>query len=145
MAQLIPIPRMINGHSYEWSDVQLSINGSIPVIGITEINYSSTRNTQLIMGAGSEGISKGYGAKSYTASITLKLEEVQSLVAIAPFNDLTAISNFTVDVFWLDSENLIIHNKLIFCTFMNNEIKTKQGDTSTDVVLNLCIGGIDFA
>ena len=140
--QAIPIPVMINGHSYEWADIQLSIAGSTPIMGITEINYSYNRKITNVYGAGSEPVSRGYGSKEYTASITLKMEEVQTLLAIAPFQDITQIPTFTISVAWLDLENLTVLNVLRNCKFMNNEIKTKAGDTSTDVTLNICYAGI---
>lgn len=140
--QLIPIPIRINGHSYEWADIQFSIAGGVPVKGITEINYGYTRNVQNVMGAGSEPVSVGYGAKAYTCSITMKLEEVRPLVDIAPVGDLTQIPSFAIVIAWLDSENAIITDTLTFCNFTNNEVKTKQGDTSTDVTLNINFAGV---
>ncbi len=140
--QLIPIPVLINGHSYEWADIQISIAGSTPIMGITEINYGYTRKVTNVYGAGSEPVSRGYGAKEYTASINIKLEEVQTLVNIAPFKDLSQIPTFQIFVAWLDTENALIKDTLMNCKFMNNEIKTKAGDTSTDVTLNICYAGL---
>ena len=111
-------------------------------MGITEINYGYTRNVVNVYGAGSEPVTRGYGAKEYTASITMKLEEVQNLVSIAPAMDLSQIPRFTIFVAWLDTENNTITNSLLNCNFMNNDIKTKAGDTSTDVVLNICYAGL---
>ena len=140
--QAVPIPILINGHSYEWADIQLTIAGGLPVAGITEINYSSKRNITNVYGAGSEPVSRGYGAKEYSASITLKLEEVKPLIAIAPFGDITQIPTFTISIAWLDTENVLHLNTLLNVKFMDNDIKTKAGDTSTDVMLHLCIAGI---
>ena len=140
--QLIPIPVLINGHSYEWSDIQLAIAGGTPIAGITEINFSYNRKVTNVYGAGSQPVSRGYGAVEYNASITLKMEEVQTLVAVAPFGDLSQIPEFTISVAWLDAQNLIVLKSLNNCKFMNNDIKTKQGDTSTDVTLNICYAGL---
>lgn len=133
---------LINGHSYEWADIQLSIAGSTPIMGITEINYGYTRKVTNVYGAGSEPVSRGYGAKEYTASLTMKLEEIQALVAIAPVGDLSQIPMFSIFVAWLDTENNTIVNTLQNCSFMNNDIKTKAGDTSTDVTLNIMYAGL---
>jgi len=140
--QLIPSIPMVNGHSFEWADIVLSIAGSTPVMGITEINYGYTRKITNVYGAGSEPVSRGYGAKEYTASITMKLEEVQNLIAIAPGGDLTQIPTFSIGVFWLDTENLSKSNTLQNCKFANHDIKTKQGDTSTDVALTIVYAGL---
>lgn len=140
--QLIPVPILINGHSYEWADIQLSIAGGTPVVGITSIEFGLKRNVTNVMGSGSQPVSRGYGAVSYSAAITLKFEEVQTLLAVAPFGDLTQIPRFTIFIAWLDSENALVTKTLQNVNFMDNEVKTKQGDTSTDITLNLCIAGI---
>lgn len=141
--QLVPISPRINGHSYEWADIQFSIAGGIPIVGITEINYSYSRNITNIYGAGSEPISVGYGAKTYDASITLKLEEVQNLLAIAPFKDLSQIPSFSISVSWLDTENAIKTDVLKYVKFNDYNIKTKAGDTSTDISMKLTFAGLE--
>jgi hypothetical protein len=143
--QATPSIPLINGHSYEWADIVLSIAGGIPVQGITSITYGFTRNIQNVYGAGSEPVSRGYGSKEYSASITLKLEEVQPLVLVAPFGDLSQIPTFVISIQWLDTENLIIGNKLLNCKFMNYSIDTKAGDTSTDVKLDIVFAGIAYS
>ena len=140
--QLVPISPRINGHSYEWADIQLSIAGSVPVIGITEISFSYARDIKNIYGAGSEPVSVGYGAKTYDASITLLMEEVENLISIAPNSDLTQIPTFTITVSWLDSENAIVTRKLKNVKFMNYDLKTKQGDTSTPITMKLIYAGL---
>ncbi len=128
--------------SYEWADIQLSIAGSTPILGITEINYGYSRDIENIYGGGSEPVSRGYGSKKYEASITIKLEEAQNLVAIAPASDLSQIPTFSIAVSWLDAENLVIKNTIQNCKFMNFDIKTKQGDKSTDITLNIVYAGL---
>ena len=140
--QLVLISPRINGHSYEWADIQLSIAGSVPVIGITEISFSYARDIKNIYGAGSEPVSVGYGAKTYDASITLLMEEVENLISIAPNSDLTQIPTFTITVSWLDSENAIVTRKLKNVKFMNYDLKTKQGDTSTPITMKLIYAGL---
>ena len=140
--QLVLISPRFNGHSYEWADIQLSIAGSVPVIGITEISFSYARDIKNIYGAGSEPVSVGYGAKTYDASITLLMEEVENLISIAPNSDLTQIPTFTITVSWLDSENAIVTRKLKNVKFMNYDLKTKQGDTSTPITMKLIYAGL---
>ncbi len=140
--QLTPIPILINGVSYHWADIQLSIAGSVPIVGITEINYGFTRKVENVYGAGSEPVTRGYGNKEYTASITMKLEEVQNLVAIATDGDISLIPTFNISVAWLDNQLTTITNILKNCKFTNFDIKTKQNDTSTDITLNIVFAGL---
>jgi hypothetical protein len=139
----IPIfPIRVNGHCYEWADIQLSIAGSTPQSTLQEINYSSVREGKNIYGTGSEPIGVGYGNRVYSGSITMLMDEVQALLAIAPLKDLSRIPSFSITVSWLDAENVTITDVLKNCKFMNYDIKTKQGDTSTPVTLNILFAGI---
>ena len=140
--QLIPIPVLINGHSYEWADIQLSIAGGLPVMGITEINFGYSRKIVNVYGAGSEPVSRGYGQKEYDASITMKMEEVETLIAIAPNNDVTQIPAFSIVVAWLDAENINVVKVLKNCKFMDNNLKSKAGDQSTDITMKLIYAGL---
>ena len=142
--QLIPIPSLINGHSYEWSDIQLSIAGAAPIYGITDINYSSKRLGKNVYGAGSQPVSRGYGAVEYAGSITIKMEEMTPLRAIAPFGDVSQIPEFTIIVAFLDSQNNIVVNTLNSVKFLTDDFKTKQGDTSIDFTIELLIGSITY-
>ena len=148
---LFPIPSLINGHSYEWSDVQLSIAGAPPIAGITSISYGFKREMKNVYGAGDQPVSRGYGSVVYDGSITIKMEELEPIIAIAPFAftggsfDITRITEFTIIVSWLDSQNLVVVNTLNNVKFMAHELHTKQGDTSTDFTIPLLIGSILFS
>lgn len=146
MSQLIPIIPRINNHSYEWSDIILSIAGGTPVMGITEINYGYTRKAQNIYGAGSEPVTVGYSQKEYTASISIKMEEAEALVSAspAPFGmpDVTMIPRFAITISWIDSENALVTEVMENCTFLSYDKKTKAGDTSTDMTFNILFAGL---
>ena len=142
--QLVPIPSLINGHSYEWSDIQLSIAGAAPIFGITSIEYASKRASKNVYGAGSQPVSRGYGAVEYTGAITIKMEEITPLRAIAPFGDITQIPNFTIVVSFLDAENVIVVNTLNNVHFLTDDFQSKQGDTSVDFKVDLLVGSINY-
>lgn len=148
---LFPIPSLINGHSYEWADIQLSIAGAPPVFGITSIEYGFKREMKNVYGAGDQPVSRGYGAVVYEGSITIKMEELEPIIAIAPAAfpgggpDITRIPEFTITVAWLDSQNAVVVNTLVNCKFMAHDLKTKQGDTSTDFVIPLLIGNVVYS
>ena len=72
------------------------------------------------------------------------MEELTPLRNIAPFGDITQIPEVTIVVSWLDAQNVIVTNTLNSVKFMNDELKTKQGDTSTDFTIDLLIGSITF-
>lgn len=101
MGQLIPIPVLINQISYAWSDVQLSIAKNLPIVGITEINYSQKRKFTSNYGAGSQPITKSFGNVEYTGSITIYKEEYEALKAIALNGDITQIPMFTINIAYI--------------------------------------------
>lgn len=142
--QLVPIPSLINGYSYGWSDIQLSIAGGVPVYDITSIEYSTKRKIENIYGAGSAPVSRGYGNVEYAGSITIKLQELVPLRSIAPFGDITQIPEFTITIAYLDQNLNIIINTLNNVQFMADDLKTKQNDTSIDITIPLVIGSISY-
>jgi hypothetical protein len=148
---LFPIPSLINGHSYEWADIQLSIAGAPPVNGITSIDYGFKREMKNVYGAGDQPVSRGYGSVVYDGSITIKMEELEPIIAVAPpafpggGPDITRIPEFTIVVAFLDSQNTVVVNTLNNVKFMAHEFKTKQGDTSIDFVIPILIGSITYS
>jgi hypothetical protein len=138
-----PIPPLINGKSYEWADVALNIMG-VSVVGIVAIEYGDDQDIQNIWGAGSDPISRGYGKREPMAKITLKMEEVESIMNVAPFGRLQDIPEFDVSVVFLDSALTTVKHKIRNCRFKNNKRNTKQGDTSIDVELDLIPSHIEW-
>jgi len=139
----IKITPLINGKSYEWSDITLSIL-NVPIVGITEINYGDDQNMENVYGAGSEVVSRGYGAVEPTASITMKMEEVENITAAIPDGRLQSIPEFDIPVVFLD-EALVTRKHIIKnVRFKNNMRSTSQGETSIDVELELIISHIKW-
>jgi hypothetical protein len=59
-----------------WEDVRLNLFGN-PIAGVTAISYSESQEKQNFWGAGNEPQERGYGNKTYEASITLTAQTVQ--------------------------------------------------------------------
>ncbi|MEO6901549.1 MAG: hypothetical protein ABI241_00515 [Bacteroidia bacterium] len=138
-----PIPPLINGKSYEWADLIINIM-NVPIIGVTSIEYGDKQNMENIWGAGSSPVSRGYGKIEPTAKITLKMEEVQSLMKISPNGSLSRIPEFDISVVFLDLALMVVKHKLRNVRFMNNDFKSKQGDTSIDCELELILSHIEW-
>ena len=49
---------LINGVNYSWSNIKFNLFG-VPVVGITEINYTRKQNKENQYGAGVEPVSRG--------------------------------------------------------------------------------------
>ena len=125
----IIIPPLINGKSYEWADITCNILG-LPTIGITSIEYDVKQNMENIYAAGNSPVSRGYGKFEPTAKITLLMEEVENITAVAPNGVIQYIPEFDIIVSYLDAALVTRTHKLRKCRFMNNPRSSKTGDTS---------------
>src|SRR5438552_11189431 len=91
------ISPLINGREYSWADILINIGG-VPVIGITGITYDEEQVKEDNYGAGVNPVSRGYGNKKATASITMYASEVEALMERAPNGNLVDLGVFAVIV-----------------------------------------------
>lgn len=140
MTNLVPL---INGKSYEWSDIVMNVMG-VPVVGVTSIKYDETQNMTNIYGAGRRPVSRGYGNIEPTASVTLLMEEIESLQAVAPNGLLMDIPEFDIVVSFSDSALTPRVHKLRNVRFKKNSRESASGDTSIPVELELIISHIEW-
>jgi hypothetical protein len=138
-----PIVPLINGKSYEWADIAVNILG-VTVVGVTSIEYGEKQNMENIYGAGRFPVSRGYGSIEPTAKITLLMEEVQAIMSVAPLGRLMDIPEFDISVAFIDSALTTVNHTLRNVRFMNNDIKSASGDTSTPVEIDLIISHIEW-
>jgi hypothetical protein len=132
---------LINGINYSWRDVTLMLFG-VPVIGITEVSYSSKQTKTNEYGWGSEPISRGYGNVEYSGSITLFLDEWKNIISAAPNSDPKQIPFFDIQVVYGPSRAGSSTDVLQACEFMEDKIDLKQGEGKFLVQIPLIIGGI---
>lgn len=140
MALIAPL---INGESYSWSQIVLSVGG-VPIVGCTEIAYKEATEKENIYGQGSLPVSRGYGNTTFEGSITLLFEEVQALIRRSPTGRLTDYAPFDVTVSYLPKNGLSVRHVIQKCEFLESNIETSQGDTSIPVQIPLVIGSIKW-
>jgi len=135
---------LINGVSYSWSNLVVSFLNNIP-IGITSISYNLDQQKDAVYGAGVSPVAKGYGNKTYSASITLQLEEQGALMNIAPNGDLTEIPAFDIIVSYsIDNPSKIRTDILKGCEFKNAGTSANQNDLSLTLDMQLFVSHITF-
>lgn len=139
----IPLTPLINGKSYEWSNIVLNILNT-PFVGVTSLKYGEKQDMQNVYGAGSYPVSRGYGKVEPTASITLLMEEVQNIIAIAPLGSLQRIPEFDITVSYVDDSLTVVNHVIKNCRFMNNNIESSTGDTSIGIELELITSHIKW-
>lgn len=134
---------LINGEQHSWASIKVVLFNKT-VTGITGINYDRETAMDNLYGAGDEPVARGRGNRSYKGDITLYQYEVVALQQAAG-TDLDNIPPFDIVVHYAATASApavtdIIQN----CQFKTNGRPWKQGDTKTEIKLDLVIAGIKF-
>ena len=139
-----PIVPLINGKSYEWADIAINILG-VTVVGVTSIEYEEKQGMENVYGAGRVPVSRGYGKVEPTAKVTLLMEEIEAIMAVAPLGRIQDIPEFDISVIYLDSALVTRKHKLRNVRFMNNVRSSSSGDPSIPVECELILSHIEWA
>jgi len=137
----MPTP-LINGINYSWANVKLNLFG-VPLIGITEIEYSRKMKKENNYGFGQEAISRGYGNIENEGSISIYWEEWRRIIAASPSFDALLIKPFDIQVLFGQNGLNFKQDTLRACEFVDDPFTAKQGDTKLIIKLPLIIGSIE--
>lgn len=133
---------LINGVAYSWSQIRMNILG-VEVAGVTEINYSDDQEMQNNYGGGNQPVSRGYGQITYEASISMHMEEVEAITAVAPNRRLQDIPEFDIPVLFVpENGGVIVTHVLKNWRFKNNRRANSRGDMENVVELQGLISHI---
>ncbi|HMQ77115.1 MAG TPA: hypothetical protein PKE21_13840 [Flavobacteriales bacterium] len=90
---------MINGQEYAWEDLQIVVEGkSIPLIGVTGIEYVSKKVHENIRGRGNRPVSMGRGQEDYEGKITILQSELEAMQIALGTRSLTTRQPFSITV-----------------------------------------------
>lgn len=134
---------LINGRTYDWPSIIVNIM-NVAVSGISAIEYSDEQEVEDNYGAGSMPVSRGFGKYKAMAKLTLYMEDVEAITAIAPNGRLQNIPEFDIIVAYVNSGNVPVTHKLRNCRFKSNNRKSKSGDTKIEVELDLIVSHITW-
>jgi len=137
------LPALINGKSYEWSDIIINILG-VPFAGVTAIEYEDMQDMENVMGAGNRPVSRVYKNFVPTAKVTLLMEELEAIQAVAPQGVIQRIPEFDITVAFADTAIPIRVHTLKNCRFKNNTRKVAQGNGAIACELEVIISHVDF-
>lgn len=137
------LPPLINGKANEWADIVVNVLGS-PLTSITGLEYEDNQEMENIYGAGNRPVARAYGNFKPTAKLTINMEELEGIQAIAPNGDIQRIPEFDITVVYFDPALPVRTHTIHNCRFMNNTRKSAQGDTSIPVELNLIISHVSY-
>ena len=134
---------LVNGRAYDWASVVLQLLGQT-VIGVTAISYGHKQEKVNNYGAGVNPVSRGYGKREPTASITLEMKEVERIQAAVPAGgSLLDIAPFPIVISYVNDSNQLITHTLHACEFTENKREVKTGDAEIQVELPLVISYIE--
>jgi hypothetical protein len=137
------LPALINGKSYEWADIIINILG-VPFAGVTAIEYEDNQEMENVYGAGNRPVSRAYGNFKPTAKVTLLMEELESIQAVAPGGVLQRIPEFDITVAFVDTALSPRVHTIKNCRFTKNLRKVTQGDTHIACEVDLIISHVNF-
>lgn len=132
---------MINGKNYDWGDIIFSLFG-VPVVGITEIEYTETRESVNNYGAGQMPTSYGNKNFVYKGSITIYRDELNALIAAAPNRKVLTIPAFTIKVIFSGDGVPYTTDTLNNVRFTENPFTAKQNDSALMVKIPFIFAGL---
>ncbi len=135
---------LINGVAYSAADITVIMFG-VPIVGITEINYTTKQEIEDQYGLGTDPISRGYGKTTYEGSITMFVDEWKKIIAASPNKNPLRIGFFDIPVIFGGERNVLTKDILKSVGFKENPMKVSQGDMKILVTIPLIIGGIQYS
>ena len=115
---------LVNGKSYDSEDVTALING-VP-IDLSEISYSSKKETQLNYALGSDKpVSYSRGKKEYEGSMSILMNNAVILESSAG-GDLLTLKPFNINVSYINSSNKVVVDKIV--AVFNSQGRESNGD-----------------
>lgn len=135
---------LINGIAYSWSQISVNILGA-SIVEFSAINYAAEQEVTNNYGKGNQPTSRGYGNFTYTASITLSMNELEKLQDVAPNRRLQDIPEFDITVAYVPQNGLgIVRHVIKNCRITNNGREVAQNDPQINTSLTLAVGDIQF-
>jgi len=133
---------LINGYEYSWGDIQVVLPGkTIPVDGITAIEYSSKQDKPNIYARGFKPVARGRSKIEFSGKVTILQGEFEAMVkAITGKSDPLALPMFPITVSYAPEGGVVVTDKLIQCEFTDWKKGMKTGDPNMEIEMNLVIG-----
>lgn len=134
---------LINGVEYTHADVVLNVLG-VPVVGVTDINYSDKQTITLNHGTGQLPVSRGFGQVTFESSITVTMKEAQRLSSVAPGGRIQNIPDFDIGVNFVTEAGDFTRHKLVRCRFTGRNVKSQVNNSQIEEELELSVADIKY-
>lgn len=117
---------LINGRAYDFTQIIVNILGA-PVASVSAISYTEEQTKENNYGAGDRPVSRGHGAITASASITISMNDVEAIRDVAPDGSLLKVPAFDIEVSFLNAQKVVTHT-LKNCEFTSDGVETSQDD-----------------
>ena len=137
---------LINGVNYSWLNQVINLFG-VPLIGVTKIELMSEQMKENHYGYGNEAVSRGYGNKTHTGSLSVYWDEVSKIINAAPGRDILDIPPFDIPLTLSPlGASRVQPFKIVakMAEFTKHGLSSSQGDTKIIVDLPLIVGRINW-
>jgi hypothetical protein len=135
-------PVLINGKNYDWGSVSFIIF-NVPIVGITEIEYSRKQKKELNYGAGTEPTGYGLGNKEYSGSISIYADVLKDFISTVPDRSILSIPPSSATVIFSGDGVQFTTDKLKNIMFTEDPFSVKQNDTAIIIKLPFIFAGLN--
>lgn len=136
---------LINGKIYDWSSVTIHIDG-MDSIELQEISYGDEQELEAIYRKGGKIAGYGTGNQKNSVKLTMLREDYNEMVRVIKSKGYKSFYKYMVPkivVSYADDGAPTTTDVLTNVKFSKRDLKTAQGDKSTNVQLDgLAVGGI---
>lgn len=133
-------PTLVNGQAYDYVSIEVLIDG-VPLPSVKSITYETNQEKTNNYGTNAKPVSRGRGAKEFTASMEISMNDVEALRGAAPNGQLVDIPPFDIIVAFGNVQNPVVH-RLKMCEFVNDGVDGSQGDTDLSRTFDITPGDI---
>jgi hypothetical protein len=134
---------LINGQSYNYTQITINILGA-PVFGVSAINYTAEQDKTNEYGQGENPVARGRGAKTYSGSIDLHMNEIENIRAVVASRDMLDIPAFDIVIVFGNTQKVVVHT-LKDVEFTSNPNEMAQGDTNITSSMNIIFSHIIYS
>lgn len=137
----------INGQSYDWSTISISMLGNINIEGVAAIEYEETQESKTYYGIQNKPVFIGRGIRECKGKIGLYKYEVDKIrAAITATNkSLLDIPPFNIIVQYNNGTSPITTHSLVNCIFTKDGFSSKVGETDSTSDFDLAITCIQYS
>ena len=133
---------LINGRAYDFTQIVVKILGA-SISSVSAINYTEEQEKVNNYGAGSRPVSRGKGAITASASITMSMNDVEAIRDVISDGSLLSLEPFDIQVSYLNAQKVVTH-VLKNCEFTADGVEASQGDTDISRSFDLVVSHIKY-